>query len=160
LEARRSFAAARPIAAGVAIIVMASANMIWQAGLTLPCRSLTETSLRQVVVRGGTDEGLHLAPTTTLPIGVEDIAEPLPIRMGRAKQRTQRRLQRRRTPGDWTRENCKRIAGLRQSDLEAIGAQRPGKSRKPLAHQFAKFFGSRVDRHRAHRASRDFAKKA
>src|SRR5262249_48513383 len=91
-ETRRSFVPPAPIA-GMISRVVAALGMVgkarrprtWSDILQMPggCAALQRTSCKHA----------RLPDTATLPISVENLVETLPIRMGRAEQRAQSRLE-------------------------------------------------------------------
>src|SRR5215469_36532 len=68
------------------------------------------------------------------PVSIENFVKPLPIRMGRAKQRPERRLEEgwagRRRVG----ENRERVPRFRKTDLEAVVTQRAREAREATTH--------------------------
>src|SRR5262249_10479892 len=68
------------------------------------------------------------ADTRAAPVGGENLVEALPVGMGDAEKRAERRPQQRNATGGRRSENCQRVAALGETDRKAVVAERAAKA--------------------------------
>ena len=130
VEPRGAFAFAAAIAGAVAVVV-APFDVIGKARHSRARPHILELPRRRTAFQRCARKGARLTHPTAMPVGVENLVKSLPIGMRCAKQRPQRRLERRWPRRQRRGKNRQRIAGLRQTDLETIVAQRACKTGQP-----------------------------
>ena len=133
-DARGALAAAPALGLRFTVAVAAPLDAIRQAERFLRHMRFGELFAAGAwLALGDAGKNLPLPHAAALPEGVEDLVEALPVGMGRAEQRAQCRLERRRAQRRGRGEHLQRVARLGEPDAKAVVAQRARKAGEPAA---------------------------
>jgi hypothetical protein len=128
-----ALAAAPALGLRFAVAVAAPLDPVRQAERFLRHMRFGKFPRRRVAGAGNAGEDLPLPHVAALPEGVENFVETLPVGMGGAEQRTQRRFERCGAERGGRRQHLQRIARLGEPDAIAVVAQRARKAGEPVA---------------------------
>ena len=135
--ARSAFAPAAPVGDVFGLAVAASLDSVRQAERFLRHLCFSEAPRRRVTRLRRPCQHLSLPDVTTAPERLENLVEALPIGMGRAEQRAERRLERAWLRSHRRCQHGERIARLGKADTKAVVAQRMCEAGKPPAGRCA-----------------------